>query len=161
MRGCGHDKDIRDLSVQDLFGPTDIVPVYSGTNRDDRSVTGQAILNYVNANLVDPSAPMTQSGAPTTGQTVAIAPAIPGQSVRLLLQPATPLAALTIQLPGVGNAALQVDRQEISCTTTQTVTALTIAAGTTTVNLPVTTLAAGGIFKMFYDATTASWYNTR
>ena len=155
---CGHDKDIRDLSVQDIFGPTDAVPIYSGTNRDDRSVTGQAMLNYFQANLVDPSAPMTQYASPTTGQTVTIAPAIAGQSVRLLLTPAGTLAALAVVLPGVGNAALPVDRQEVTIVSTQIITALTISAGTTTVTTPVTTLAAGGRFKMFYDSTNTSWY---
>lgn len=158
MSGCGRDKDIRDLSVQDVFGPTDAVPIYSGTNRDDRSVTGQAILDYVNANLVDPSAPMTQYAAPTTGQTVAIAPTIAGQSVRLLLTPAGTLSDLTVALPGVGNAALPIDRQEVTVVSTQIVTTLTVSAGTTTVTGAPATIAANGSFTMFYDATNASWY---
>ena len=158
MSWRGHDKDIRDLSVQDVFSSTDKVPVYSGSNRDDRSVTGQAILNFVNANVVSPSAPITQYSSPTTGQTVTITPINPGQSVRLLLTPAGTLSTLTVTLPGVGGSALPVDRQEVTVISTQIVTTLTVSAGSTTVTGAPTTIAANGHFKMFYDAVNASWY---
>lgn len=159
MSRCGHDKDIGDLSRQDTFGATDIVPVRSDTNRDDRGVTGQAMLNYFNANLIDPSAPMTQRYNPGgTGFSVAIAPLIAGQSVRLLLKPGGTLATGTVVLPGVGGSALPVDRQEVHVTSTQTITALTVSAGTTSLINPPTTITATTPFKMWYDATDAAWY---
>lgn len=165
MSGCwgwggnNHDKDIRDLSIQDLFGSTDIIPVYSGTNRDDRGVTGQALLNYINANLVNPSIPFTQYYTPGgTGFSIAIAPLNAGQSVRLLLTPTGTLATGTIVIPGGGLPALPVDKQEVLVTSTQTVTALTVSAGTTPVVSPPTTVTALTPFRMWYDATNAAWY---
>lgn len=163
MMWCGsnnHDKDIIDLCRQDTFGANDIVPVNSGTNRDDRGVLGSAILAYIQANYVNPAVPFVQPVQPTTGQTVTVAPLVSGQSVRLLIKPAGTLAALTITLPGVGVAALPVDGQEVWVVSTQIITALTVNAGGTTnvLGMPTTLATVSAPFRVWYYAADLTWY---
>lgn len=157
-----HDKDIRDLLRQDLFGGTDIIPVYSGDNRDDRGVTGQAVLNYINANLADPSAPVTQPVVATAGISITLLPPNAGQSVRLLLTALGTLATLTLVIPGVNSpAGPAIDRQEILVTSSQIVTALTMSAGGVTQLFGAPTAIAALVpFKLFFDAGSAAWWIT-
>lgn len=157
MNRCGHDKDIRDLSVQDAFGATDIVPVYSGTNRDDRGVTGQAILNYVTANSAAALAMVTQYSAPSASPFTATVAQAGGVSlpVWLIITPTGGMANGTIALPPAGAA---VDRQEVLINTTQAITALAVTAtGLAVTGAPVT-LAQYGVLRMRFDAVTSTWY---
>lgn len=157
-----HDKDIRDLSVQDLFGAADKIPVYSGTNYDDRAVSGQAVLNYINANLANPAAPVTQPVVATAGMSITLLPPNTGQSVRLLLTALGTLATITLVIPGVNSpAGPAVDRQEILVTCSQIVTALTMSAGGTTQLFGAPTAIAALVpFKLFFDAGSAAWWIT-
>lgn len=99
---------------------------------------------------------VTQYAAPAaTGFTVLIAPVDAGDSIYLLLTPNAGYAAGTITLPA---AATCVDGQELLVTTTQLVTALTVAGNGSTVNGAPTTLAANGFFRLRFDGVFKAWY---
>lgn len=98
---------------------------------------------------------VTQYAAPAaTGFTVLIAPVDAGDSIYLLLTPNAGYAAGTITLPA---AATCVDGQELLVTTTQLVTALTVAGNGSTVNGAPTTLAANGFFRLRFDGVLHTW----
>jgi len=86
---------------------------------------------------------------------VLINPPQQGQNVFLLLTPTAGFAAGTITLPP--QATLD-DGQELLVTTTQSVTALTVAGNGATVNGAPTTLAANAFFNLRYDAVNKAWY---
>ncbi len=86
---------------------------------------------------------------PTTGFTITIANNI----TSLNIDPAGTLATGTINLP-----ATPVDGQIIEVATTQTVTALTIAAAGKTLNNAPTTLVAGSGFSYRYRLSSTTWY---
>jgi hypothetical protein len=72
----------------------------------------------------------------------------------LLLEPAATLAGGTIRMPA--NVS---DRQIVSFSSTQQITALTLLPnGTSTMPNPITTLAAGGFAYYMYRATQDRWY---
>lgn len=132
-----------------------IAPANGGALR----VSATNMLAFVQAGITTPGQPMTQYNTPVTGFSLAIAPLVVGQSVRLLLTPAGALATGTIVLPGSGLSATPVDRQEVIVTSTQTITALTVSAGaTTSVVSPPTTITAATPFMMWYDAVNGAWY---
>lgn len=76
--------------------------------------------------------------------------------VWLLLTPAAGYAAGTINLPAASGCA---DKQVVSVTTTQIVTALTIGSnGAVAVVGAPTTLSANSTFRLRYDQPNNSWY---
>lgn len=155
MSRC-HDKDIRDLSIQDTFGASDLVPVNSGSNRDDRSVTGQAILDYVVANNPVAQVMVTQYSSPTATGFTATIEQVNGVSVPVWMR-ATPtgaFAAGTLVLPPDGVA---VDGQEILFTTSQAITTLTLIAVGSNLTYSFYTLGANGFFRHRYDAPSNTW----
>lgn len=157
MGSWGHDNDIRDLCIQSPFGATDIVPIYSGTNRDDRGVTGQSILDYVSANTAAALAMVTQPFQPATGTTVTVSQ-VNGISVPVWvkLTPVVALAALTLAFPPAGTA---VDRQEILVNSTQVITTLTVTSAGLTVSAGIpATLAQYASFRAKFDAADGVWY---
>ncbi len=127
------------------------LPFYDPNNGADRrvSVTEFAALLQT---LLSAAAPVAVYSAPSaTGFSVTIAPPTTGQSVLLLLTPAAGYAAGTIVLPSSA-----VDGQEVSCTCTQSVAALTVSGGT--INGAPTALTANGFFKLRYDGIFGAWY---
>jgi len=73
----------------------------------------------------------------------------------LLLTPAATYAAGTIVLPEKTSC---IDGQELMCTCTQIVTALTVSGNGATVNGAPTALAANGFFRLRFDAVFSAWY---
>jgi hypothetical protein len=98
---------------------------------------------------------------PTTGTTVTMSPSFP----ELFLNPAGPLASLTIDLPFLGIGGSQIteasflDNFRITISTTQPIATLTLATtdGTTIAKAPKT-LAAGAGIELVYDLTTTTWF---
>lgn len=133
-----------------------IAPANGGALR----VSTDAVLAYMQDNIVNPAISYVQPVQPTTGQTVTVAPLVSGQSVRLLIKPAGTLAALTITLPGVGVAALPVDGQEVWVVSSQIITALTVNAGGTTnvLGMPTTLATVSIPFRVWYYAADLTWY---
>lgn len=97
-----------------------------------------------------------QFAAPLTGATVAVA----ATTGTLVLDPAGTIATLTVTLPA---AASLIDGQTFAISSSQTVTALTLTAGsgTTISNTPtaitISTTASYG-YKFVYRAANTKWY---
>lgn len=99
---------------------------------------------------------ITQYSAPNASAfTVTVSPPVDGTSVFLLLTPAAGYAAGTITLPPQTNC---IDGQELLCTCTQAVTALTVAGNSATVNGAPTTLTANAFFRLRFDGVFRAWY---
>ena len=96
---------------------------------------------------------------PTTGTTVAVINRT--QDTAVYLNPVGVLATLTVNLPAKlsGFASISLDGQHVTITTSNTLTALTVATtdGTTVVG-SATTLAAGSTLTYRFQNSTNSWY---
>src|SRR4051812_33409475 len=103
----------------------DLVALFSNSLGDDAAATLGTPIAFLQQQLSAAGTLITQYAAPTlTGFTVLIAPLIAGQSVYLLLTPPAGFAAGTITLPPQASC---VDGQTLLVSTTQLVTALTVA----------------------------------
>ncbi len=92
-----------------------------------------------------------QNTAPLTGASIVVSPGIG----KFLLNPAGTIAALTVTLPA---STLLVDGQILLLATSQTVTTLTLTAGSgTTVNGTNTTLTAAAPLMFVYSAASTTW----
>lgn len=91
----------------------------------------------------------TQYAAPTTGQTVTCSAGI--NNLTLVVDPAGPLAALTITLPSA-----PVDAQSVRIIPTQAVTVLTVSGGT--LGTALSALVAGSSYTRTYCASQSKWY---
>lgn len=145
---------INQLSAVDAVVSSDQVPIYSSENGDARKASMATLLAFFGAQITANDDKITQYAAPSaTAFNVQLNNA--GNSIWLVLTPTGTLAAGTLTLPAVVNC---VDRQEILVNSTQTVTALTIAANGATVTGGPTTIAANGFFHLRFDAVTKTWY---
>lgn len=90
---------------------------------------------------------ITQYEVPETGATVVMR----ADTQALLLKPAGTLLTLTITVP-----TTPIDGQEISISSTQALTTLTVNGGTMEQSL--TSLAANGFFGFIYNVTTSTWF---
>ena len=88
-----------------------------------------------------------QYSAPITGATVAIS----APNTSLLIEPAGTLASLTVNFP-----SSPADSDEIRFSSTQIVTALTLANGT--IVGPIVSLAVGSFAQYVYRSVNTSWY---
>lgn len=145
---------INQLSAVDQVVSSDQVPIYSSANGDARKASMSTLLAFFGTQITANDDKITQYAAPSaTAFNVQLNNA--GNSIWLVLTPTGTLAAGTLTLPAVANC---VDRQEILVNSTQTVTALTIAANGATVTGGPTTIAANGFFRLRFDAVTKTWY---
>lgn len=149
---------INKLSRVGTLAASDLVALFSTSLGDDAAATLSTLLTFLQSQLSAAGTLITQYAAPNaTGFNVLIAPPVAGQSTFLLLTPNAGYAAGTITLPA---QATCIDGQELLVTTTQLVTALTVAGnGATAVNgAPTTLAAANAFFRMRYDGPAKSWY---
>lgn len=135
------------------------VPVYDPANGDARRWSLTALLAWIQANLVFPSAgrpePNTQYAAPAaTGFSVSITDS--DEDTHLILTPMAGYAAGTIVLPPVASVR---DKQLVIVNCTQAVAALTVdgSGAVAVVGAPIA-LLANDFFTLKYDATVSSWY---
>ncbi len=120
----------------------------------DYNCTGLAVANFIEQNISLNDNSVIQYAAPLTGSTVAVSGT--GDSVWLVLTPASSLAALTVQLPLVDGC---VANQEVLIVTTQTIAALTISLnGASASGLP-SALIAGGVLRLRFEPVLKTWYN--
>jgi hypothetical protein len=142
--------NINQLSSLDTIQLGDLLAVWSTNNGDTRKASMSLLLSFMQANLALPGTLATQYAAPSaTGFSVTVSAA----NTWLLLTPTGAFAAGTIVLPTSAT-----DKSEVSVNCTQTVSALTVSAGGTTVTGAPTALTANGFFTMRYDAATSAWY---
>jgi len=132
----------------------DQIPVYTPNNGDARRMSISALLAYFQQSFASPTL-ATNLYVPGTGfnQTV---PTPVAQQQWMLLQPAGTLATGTITFPL--NTGVP-DGTEVLITSTQTITALTLAPNNAA-NIfgAVTTLSAGGFVRYRFYQPTNSWY---
>lgn len=150
------------MAIQNLNQGTpsvaSLIPFYDQANGRDASCSVTQLAALILAGLTA-SGFVTQYAAPNvSGYVVAVAPPTAGSPVWLLLTPVADYAALTINLPA------GVDGQEVlvcsthAVTAALTVTGATVGAGAQPVNGAPGTLAAGGFFRLKFNAVNGSWY---
>jgi hypothetical protein len=132
----------------------DLLPVYASNNGDARKVSITQLLQYFQQTFAAPTM-ATNIFTPGTGFNVAVPTPI-SQQQWMLIQPAGTLAAGTVTLPLNTQTP---DGTEVLVTTTQQITAFTIAAnGAAHLYGAPTTLAAQGNFRVRFVRATNSWY---
>jgi len=145
---------INQLPLLSTVSGGDQLAVYTPSNGDARRLPVSQLLNYFQSTFASPTL-ATNVYTPGTGFNQAV-PTPVAQQQWMLLQPAGTLATGTITLPL--NTATP-DGTEVLITTTQQITAFTLAGnGATAVYGDPTTLAAEDWFRMRFVAATNSWY---
>lgn len=145
--------EINQLSEAQSVNGSDLLPIFSSANWSARKISIGALLTYFQSAFAAPSV-ATQPATPGTGFNIAIASG--NTSTWLLLQPAGLLATGTVTLP---LNSLTLDGTEITITSTQQITALTIGGnGATAVYGAPTSLGADSGFKLRFYQPYNSWY---
>jgi len=146
---------INQLPLLNQVSSGDQLPVYTPNNGDARRLPISALLQYFQQTFAAPTVATTFI-TPATGFNYAI-PAPVSQAQWILIQPAGGLAAGTVTLPL--NTATP-DGTEVTISTTQDITALTIAInGAAQIYGTITTLEAGAAVTFRYYQAANSWYN--
>jgi hypothetical protein len=140
-------------SISQVSGANQI-PVYDQNNGDARKMSVSALLQYFQATFAAPTV-ATNLFTPGTGFNVAV-PTPVSEQQWMIIQPAGTLATGTVTLPL--NTATP-DGTEVLITTTQQITAFTLALNGAANGYGVpTTLAAQDFFRMRFYQATNSWY---
>lgn len=144
------------LSKISTLSSSDLVALFSSSLGNDAAATLATLLAWLQGQITDAGDFVSQYAAPLTGGNVLVAPPVAGNNVYLVLTPAGTLATLTITLPA---KATCVDRQEVLVSSTQILTALTVAPnGAAAANGAPTSMTANGFFRMRYDGVIGTWY---
>jgi hypothetical protein len=132
----------------------DQLPIYVPNNGDARKVSVTQLLEYFQTVFASPTV-STNLYTPATGFNVTV-PTPVSEQQWMLLQPAGTLATGTITLPlNTGTP----DGTQVLVTTTQIITAFTLAInGAAAAFGAPTTLAANAFFTVRYYQATNSWY---
>lgn len=147
---------IQNLSKVSTLSLSDLVAIFSQSLGADACATLSTLLTFLQSQLTSNGDYVTQYAAPSANAfTVAIAPPVQGESTLLLLTPTGTFAAGTITLPAVATC---IDGQELLCSCTQIVTALTVAPNGATLNGAPTALAANGFFNLRFDGVSKAWF---
>lgn len=145
---------INQLPLLTQVSAGDQVPVYSPNNGDARRMPISQLLQYFQQSFAAPTL-ATQLAVPGTGFNIAIQTPV-SQQQWLILQPAGTLASGTVTLPLNTQTP---DGTEVLITTTQQITAFTLAAnGAAALYGDPSTLAAEDFFRMRFVQSTNSWY---
>jgi len=145
---------INQLPLMTTLSGGDQLPIYSPNNGDARRTPLSALLAYFQTTFAAPTM-ANNLYTPGTGFNIAV-PTPVAQQQWMVVQPAGTLASGTITLPlNTGTP----DGMEVLITTTQQITAFTLAAnGAAAVYGAPTTLAAEDFFRMRFVQATNSWY---
>lgn len=139
--------NIRDLTMASVVSAADQIPVNDVTTNRTRAITVQQLSEFIEAGL---PAANTQNFVPATGGSIKLND---GTNI-LFLDPAGTLATFSITFP-VGS----VDGQTLTILSTQTITALTLAAGTgQTLRATTTTIAANTAVRYVFSLNNQAWY---
>jgi hypothetical protein len=145
---------INQLSGLSQLSSGDLLPIYVPNNGDARKVSIGQLLAFFQQQFASPTL-ATQLATPGTGFNVAVQTPVSEQQW-LILQPAGTLASGTVTLPLNTQTP---DGTEVLVTTTQQITAFTLALnGAAVVYGDPSTLAAEDFFRVRYYAATNSWY---
>lgn len=142
------------LSRASAVNTADQIIIVSVANGDTRRLPIGELLRLFEQQFASPEMSTTLY-TPGTGFNIAV-PSTASLQQWILIQPAGTLAAGTVTLPLPSETA---DGSEIVVTTTQQITAFTLAPnGAAHVYGAPTTLGADDVFKMRYYLATNSWY---
>jgi hypothetical protein len=131
----------------------DQIPVYSPNNGDARRLPISQLLTYFEQTFASPDI-ATNIYTPGTGFNITVP--TPTAPQWMLIQPAGTLASGTVTLPLNTQTP---SGTEVLITTTQQITAFTLAAnGAANLYGEPSTLAAEDVFRMRYVQATNSWY---
>lgn len=131
----------------------DQIPVYSPNNGDARRLPISQLLTYFEQTFASPDI-ATNIYTPGTGFNISVP--TPTAPQWMLIQPAGTLASGTVTLPLNTQTP---SGTEVLITTTQQITAFTLAAnGAANLYGEPSTLAAEDVFRMRYVQATNSWY---
>jgi hypothetical protein len=145
---------INQLSPLTQVSGGDQLPIYVPNNGDARRVSISQLLQYFQQTFAAPTM-ATNIFTPGTGFNVAV-PTPVAQQQWMLIQPAGTLALGTVTLPLNTQTP---DGTEVLVTTTQQITAFTLAAnGAAQLYGVPTTLAAQDNFRVRFVQATNSWY---
>jgi hypothetical protein len=145
---------INQLPLLAQVSPGDQVPIYSPNNGDARRLPISSLLAYFQQTFASPTL-ATNVYTPGTGFNLAV-PTPVAQQQWVLIQPAGLLATGTVTLPLNTQTP---DGTEVLVTTTQQITAFTLALNGATAGYGApSTLAAEDFFRMRFVQATNSWY---
>jgi hypothetical protein len=144
---------INQLPLMVTLSGGDQLPIYSPNNGDARRTPLSALLAYFQATFAAPTM-ATNLYTPGTGFSIAVHSPV-AQQHWMVVQPAGTLARGSITLPlNTGTP----DGMEVLITTTQQITAFTLAAnGAANVYGAPSTLGAEDFFRMRFVQATNSW----
>jgi len=141
-------------SISQVSGSAQI-PVYDQNNGDARKMSVNTLLDYFQTSFAAPTV-ATNLYTPGAGFNITV-PTPVAEQQWMLIQPAGTLATGTVTLPL--NTGVP-DGTEVLITSTQTITALTIALnGAAAIFGGLSTLPAGAAVRYRYYLATNSWYN--
>jgi hypothetical protein len=146
--------NINQLSGISQVSGGDLLPVYVPNNGDARKVSVNQLLQYFQTTFAAPTV-ATNLYTPGTGFNVTV-PTPVSEQQWMVIQPAGTLATGTITLPlNTGTP----DGTEVLITTTQQITAFTLAAnGAANLYGVPSALSAQDFFRMRFYQATNSWY---
>jgi hypothetical protein len=145
---------INQLPLLAQVSPGDQFAVYTPNNGDARRLPVSSLLTFFQQSFASPTLAVNLF-VPGTGFNISV-PTPVSEQQWMLLQPAGTLASGTITFPL--NTGVP-DGTEILVTTTQTITALTLALnGASNIFGAVNTLAAGNAIRYRFYQATNSWY---
>jgi len=144
---------INQLSGLSQLSSGDLLPIYVPNNGDARKVSIGQLLAFFQKQFAAPTL-ATQLATPGTGFNIAVQTPVSEQQW-LILQPAGTLASGTVTLPLNTQTP---DGTEVLITTTQQITAFTLALNGAAVYGDPSTLSAEDFFRVRYYAATNSWY---
>lgn len=145
---------INQLPLLNQVSSGDQLPVYTPSNGDARRLSIGSLLAFFQQTFASPTL-ATNVYTPGTGFNVAV-PTPVAQQQWMLIQPAGTLATGTITLPLNTQTP---DGMEVLITTTQQITAFTLALNGASASYgDPTTLAAEDFFRMRFVQSTNSWY---
>ena len=146
---------INQLPVLSTISSGDQLPVYSPNNGDARRTSIGSLLTFFQQSFASPTV-STNLYTPGTGFNITV-PTPVAEQQWMLIQPAGTLATGTVTLPL--NTGVP-DGTEVLITSTQTITAFTIALnGAAAIYGNVSTLTSGAAVRYRYYLATNSWYN--
>ena len=143
---------ISQLSAVTSLAAGDNIVVQSAANNDARKASLSVLLAFIEANFASPDFDVTIS-SPIAGFNQQLATST--SSIWLILTPAGTLATGTVTLPPVADLF---DGQEVLVTSSQVITALTVAGNGATVSGAPSALAANGFFRLRYNTLLTTWY---
>lgn len=144
------------LQATTELSAADKIALYSSGLGADAKATLTTLLEWLQAELTAADDMITQYEAPNlSGFVLQVTPFVAGGSVFLLVRPSGALAAGQITMPA---QSASVDGQEVLVHFTQAVTTLTVSGNGASTGAAPTTIAAGGFFRLRYDAVNTTWY---